>query len=194
MTKNVFKLSEIFYGRPTMVVTIDEPLLITCDEPVILITRDDGTHVQHLPTCGKTARQRAKAAKRPSRNRRRNADTIHMYPSRPGAAQAVEVWLPLSPQALFVIGPRATDGPLQRRLTGADAAELANDVNDRLVRQAYEWVAANPAHPTFHNLPFPAPGPIVQVCGGRTAIARDLDQAPEPRRPSLLGRGWTTSS
>jgi hypothetical protein len=73
-------------------------------------------------------------------------------------------------------------------LTGAEAVALADDVNGRLIEQAYEWVAANPGYPTFHELPFPAPGPIIQVCDGGTAMSRDLDRPPSPRRPSLLGR------
>jgi hypothetical protein len=71
MTKAVFKLSEVFYGRPRMLVTTDQSLFITCDEPVILVTYGDRSHIRHLPTCGKTARRRTKDAKKPSRNRRR---------------------------------------------------------------------------------------------------------------------------
>jgi len=82
MTKTVFKLSEAFYGRPTMLVTIDEPLFITCDEPVILVTNGDQSHVRHLPTCFESARRRAKDARKPSRNRRRKADTS--MSTRPG--------------------------------------------------------------------------------------------------------------
>lgn len=186
--KAVFRLSEVFYGRPTTLVTIDQPLFITCDEPVILVTYGDRSHVRHLPTCGKTTRRRMKDAKKPSRNRRRKADTVHVYPTRPGAAQAIEVGLPLTPQALLVIGPHNQNRPLRRTLAGAEAVSLADDVNGRLIANAYEWVAAHPAHPTFNELPFPAPGPIIQVCDGGTAISHDLNQPPAPRRPSLLGR------
>jgi hypothetical protein len=188
MTKAVFKLSEVFYGRPTMLVTLDQPLFITCDEPVVLVTYGDRSHIRHLPSCSKTARRRAKDAKKPSRNRRRNADTLHVYPTRPGAAQAVEVGLPLTPRTLFVIGPRGENRPLHQAVTGAEAVALADEVNGRLIAHAYEWVAANPVHPTFRELTFPAPGPIIQACDGGTAISRDLDQPPSPRRPSLLGR------
>jgi hypothetical protein len=52
MIKAVFNLSEVFYGRPTTLVTIDQPLFITCDEPVILVTDGDRNHVRHLPTAG----------------------------------------------------------------------------------------------------------------------------------------------
>jgi hypothetical protein len=188
MTKAVVKLSEVFYGRPTTLVTIDQPLFITCDEPIILVTHEGRSHIRHLPTCGNTAKQRKKDARKPSRNRRRNADTIHVYPTRPGAAQAVEVGLPLTPQTLLVLGPRGENGLLHRALIGADAVALADDVNQRLIAQAYDWVAANPSHLTFRELPFPEPGPIIQVCDGGTGMSRDLNQSPSPRRPSLLGR------
>ncbi len=190
MTKTVFKLSEAFYGRPTMLVTIDEPLFITCDEPVILVTNGDQSHVRHLPTCFKSARRRAKDARKPSRNRRRKADTFHGYPTRPGAAQAVEVALPLTPRTLFVVGPRGANGPLHRAANGAEAIALAEDVNEHLIVQAYQWVAANPGHPTFHDMLLPSPGLIVQVCDGGSVFSRDLDQPPSPRGPALLGRDW----
>jgi len=193
MTKVVFRLSDVFYGRPTTLVTIDQPLFITCDEPVILVTDGDRDHVRHLPACGKTARRRRKDAKKPSRNRRRKADILHVYPTRPGAAQAFEVALPLTPRTLFVMGPRNENRPIHRTLTGAEAVALAYDVNGRLIVQAYDWVAASPAHPTFRGLPFPAPGPIIQVCDGGTAMSRDLDGPPSPRRPSLLGRDRPTT-
>jgi hypothetical protein len=83
MASLAFKAAEIFYGRPVTLVTLDRPLFITCDEPVILVVESD--HVQHMPACFKTTRQRIKAAKRPSRGRRRNWDILHYYPTRPGS-------------------------------------------------------------------------------------------------------------
>lgn len=188
MTKTVYRLSDVFYGRPTTLVTIDQPLFITGDEPVILVTHGDRSHIRHLPTCGKTTRQRNKDARKPSRNRRRNTDTLHVYPTRPGAAQAAEVGIPLTPHTLLVIGPPGETRPLHQTRTGAEAVTLADDVNSRLTAQAFNWVAAHPAHPTFRDMPLPAPGPIIQVCDGGTGLSRSLDQPPSPRSPSLLGR------
>src|SRR6266511_4206767 len=74
MSKSAFKISEVFYGRPTMLLTIDQPLFITCDEPIILRTDGDESHVVHLPNCAKSDRRRTKDGRRPSRKRRRKAN------------------------------------------------------------------------------------------------------------------------
>jgi hypothetical protein len=58
MTKSVFKLSEVFFGRPTMLITIDQPLFITADEPVIYVTAGDQSHVRHSPNCFKNQTSR----------------------------------------------------------------------------------------------------------------------------------------
>ncbi|MCY1141640.1 DUF4238 domain-containing protein [Actinoplanes sp. Pm04-4] len=189
MTKMVPRLSELFFDRPALLVTLDQPLFITCDEPVVLVT-DGSSHIKHAASCFKTQKQRRKAARRPSRNRLRNADIVHVYPTRPTAGTAVEVALPLSPRTLLVLGPRGMAGPLTVSLNGAEAMTYANDVNARLIDQAYGWVAAHPDHPTFRSLEFPPPGPLVQACDGGTKFSQDLDKAPNPRRPELLGRSW----
>ncbi|MFG1747581.1 MULTISPECIES: DUF4238 domain-containing protein [Micromonospora] len=189
LAKNAPKVAEAFFGRPAMLVTIDQPLFITCDEPVVLRTHGDVSHVQHLPSGAKPQRRRKKDARKPSRSRARNADTVHVYPSRPGVAQAHEVALPLTPRALLVIGPPdGVDVAPHRLLRGEAAVALAKDVNSRLLTHAYQWVAAHPAHPTFTNMELPEPGPIVQACDGGTPFARELQQPPAPRQPELLGR------
>jgi len=188
MTSMVFKLAEVLYGRPVTLVTLDRPLFITCDEPVILAV--EGDHVRHLPGCFKTTKQRIKARRRPSRTRRRNWDTVHWYPSRPGVAQADEVALTISPRSTLVVGPRAKPAPLQVPMDGDDATEFADEVNRRLIDQAYIWVAAHPEHATFADLEFPPPKPILQACDGGTALARDLAKPPEKRYPERLGQRW----
>src|SRR4051794_25051961 len=82
LTKNAPKVAQAFFGRPATLITIDQPLFITCDEPVILRTRGDASHVRHLPSCAEAQRRRKKDARKPSRSRVRNADTVHVYPSR----------------------------------------------------------------------------------------------------------------
>lgn len=119
----------------------------------------------------------------------RHADIIHAYPTRPGVAQASEIAIPLTPRALFVLGPRgAPQRPLQLAADTGEAAEIATEINTNLLAHAYQWVAANPDHPSFADLVFPEPGPIIQVCDGGTPFARNLDQPPTPRLPQLLGR------
>jgi hypothetical protein len=184
------KLAEALFDRPVTLLTIDQPLFITCDEAVILLTEDDADHVRHLPSCFKTQRQRQRSARKPRRQRRtRHVDTIHTYTTRPGVGQASEVAIPLTPHHLLVLGPRgAPQEHPHRRAEGDDASTIAEDVNTRLLTHAYLWVAAHPAHPTFTDVVFPAPRPIIQVCDGNTSFARDLDRPPTPRQPQLLGR------
>lgn len=190
MTKLAPRISEAFFFRPTTLITIDQPLFITCDEPVILAMDGDESHVRHAASCHRSTRRRKKDARKPSRARLRNADIIHIYPTRPGAAQATEVGLPLTPRTLLVLGPRGMATPLRCSITGADAVALADDVNARLVEHAYNWVASHPDHSTFRSMPFPPPGPIVRTCDGGTAASRQMERAPSPRRPELLGRGF----
>lgn len=183
-----FKSTELLYRRPVTLVTLDRPLFITCDEPVILVA--EGDHVRHMPSCFKTTRQRIKAAKRPSRRRRRNWDLLHYYPSRPGLGQAEEIALPISPQSILVLGPKGRPAPLHIHFTGDDADETADEVNVHLVDHAYMWVAAHPDHATFADMEFPPPKPIIQACDGGTAMARALGQPPENRSPARLTGRW----
>jgi hypothetical protein len=48
-------------------------------------------------------------------------DLLHVYPTRPGALQAIEVGLPLTPRSLLVLGPPGANGPTQRTVTGTEA-------------------------------------------------------------------------
>jgi hypothetical protein len=188
MGSAAFKLAETLYGRPVTLVTLDRPLFITCDEPVILAV--EGDHVRHVPACFKTTKQRIKASKRPSRHRRRNWDIVHCYPSRPGLGQATAVAVPISPRSILVLGPKTSPAPLHVRLNGVDATEFADEVNRRLIDQAYVWAAANPDHATFADMEFPPPQPILRACDGGTAMARALDRPPEKRNPERLSNTW----
>ena len=67
-----------------------------------------------------------------------------------------------------------------------DATEIADDVNSRLIDQAYLWVAARSDHATFADMEFPPPKPLIQACDGGTALARALDQPPEKRYPERM--------
>jgi hypothetical protein len=150
---------------------------------------DDESHMRHAASCHRSTRRRKRDGRNPGRNRQRNADIIHIYPTRPGAAQTTEVGLPLTPRTSLILRPRGMTTPLRCSITGADAVALADDVNARLVEHADNWVAAHPDHPTLRSMPFPPPGPVVWTCDGGTSASRQTEQAPSPRRPELLGRG-----
>lgn len=188
ITRAAFKLAERLYARPVTMVTLDQPYLVTCDEPVVLVT--EGDHVRHLPGCTRSRKRRLEAARRPSRGRRRNADIVHFYPTRPGVAQADELAWPISPASVLVLGPRHLPAPLHVRLDGEEATQFAEDLNRRLVEQAYIWVAAHPGHATFRELDFPPPKPLVQVCDGGSPISRALDHPPAVRQPERLSNRW----
>ena len=80
--------------------------------------------------------------------------------------------------------------PLHVRLEGDEATEFADDVNRRMIDQAYMWVASHPDHATFADMEFPPPKPVIQACDGGTAMARALDQPPEKRSPERLSSRW----
>lgn len=186
MCRSLPLMTRAFLGRPITIVTLDAPLFITCDDPVIGLTDTD--HVIHLPSCAKNTRRRRKDARKPSRNRSRNADILHIYPTHPPAAATPQAALTLSSYALLVVGPQGEFAGDPTHLTGAGAEEAAALINARLAGQAYGWVAAHPDHPTFMSMNFPEPGPLMNVCDGGTAIAARLTGPPSPRNPALLGR------
>jgi Protein of unknown function (DUF4238) len=180
-------------------VTIDRPLFITGDEPVILEMPDGVSHVQHLPTCSPPDRRGVRSSRR--RGNLAYGDTVHSYPNRPGVEQAAEVAIPLTPQALLVLGTKAEpQGTPHYHPAGADAMSPADKVNGRVLAYAYQWVAAHPEHPSFAGMVFPDLEPVIRVCDGGSQFAHDLDRPPDPRQPQLLGRPgsyadlWKSSS
>ena len=186
MCRTLPLMTAAFLGRPITLITLDAPLFITCDEPVI--GHSDTDHVQHLPSCAQTNRKRRKNQRKPSRTRRRKADILHIYPTHTPPAAAPEAALALTPRTLLVIGVPGEAAAVPIRLTATDANDLADYINGRLVEQAFNWIAAHPDHPTFETMALPAPGPLLNVCDGGTAIAKSLAGPPMPRRPALLGR------
>lgn len=191
-TKNAPKLAEALFDRPTTLLTIDSPLFITADEPVILEMAGNASHVQHLATCYQTPGRDRQGIGMPDSTQLKHGDTIHVYPSRPGVDQAAAVAIPLNPRTLLTLGPKGEhQGQPHHHLHGEEAMDLAEDVNALLITHAYQWVAAHPEHRTFAGMVFSEPTPIIQVCDGGTQFARDLDRPPEPRQPQLRGRrGW----
>jgi hypothetical protein len=183
------RLTEYIASRPLTHVIIDQPLFITCDEPVLNSFVEE--HFKHLPSCDVTQKQRKRRARKARQRKEHSRETIHIYPTRPsGVAVAEEVAIAASPSSLLLLGGINQSAPPEVLLRGSEAAELADEVNRLLIEQAYDWVAAHPDHPTFRSFVFPAPGPILKVCDGGTAIAKSLAKAPEPRRPQRLRRDW----
>jgi hypothetical protein len=161
--------------RPAQVMRLDAPLLVICDEPVLI---DIDEHVQHLPECSFSQgalrrRQRREAGNRPFQQ------TVHVWPTRPsGVERADAIAMPLSPSTLIVLGRIGEAVEPDQLIIGDEAQDLANEVNTALVAQAYEWVAARPSHPTFSNWTFPLAGPLLGVCDGGSIMSEQLRSAP----------------
>lgn len=173
--------------RPLCMIEVDRPLFIVCDEPVLVIGGDDEGH---QPECFLSERQRRRQRGRTfAPGAPEVSELVHLRPTRPsGVGVAEEVAMPLSPRQLLLFGPRGGRLLSSLRLSGADADELAADVQQRLLQQAYVWVAAHPDHQPFESLELPEPGPLLEVCDGGTPLAQSLRGAPSPRGPERLRR------
>jgi hypothetical protein len=162
--------------RPVQVIFLDAPLLVICDEPVLV---DIDQHVRHLPGCKLSERELRRQQRQQPGSDGTFRQPIHVWPVRPsGVLHADALAMPLSPAALLALGP--VGAPLQPVLsiTGDEARDLAAEVNAALLSQAYEWVAASPDHPTFCTWTFPPPGPIIGVCDGGSIMSQQLKTAP----------------
>ena len=104
-------------------------------------------------------------------------------------ADAVEVALPLTPKSVLFLGPKGTSAEPRVQMRGSDAENLAETLNAHVIAQSLSWVAANPEHPSFASVDFPASGPLIAVCDGGSVMSDQLKRAPQPRRPRLL-RDW----
>jgi hypothetical protein len=181
-----FEIFKSLLSRPVQIVQLDAPLLVICDEPVLV---DIDNHVRHLPACsvrqGKLRRQQ-----RQTEGKGTFRQIVHVWPTRPSGVQAAEaVAMPLSPSALLVLGQPGEQAQYQLRLTGDEARDVAHEVNMALVDQAYEWVAAHPGHPSFADWTFPPPGPLIGICDGGSVMSEQLRAAP-PHRWQRLRKDW----
>ena len=158
MCRTVEHLAAHISNRPLTLVTLDQPLLVTGDEPVIVNVGPD--HIQHKPDCFITrkelARRRREAGKGSGKT---SGQVVHISHSPSGVADAIEIALPLSPRSILFLGAGGHGEP-HASLRGAEAAHLASAVNQHVITQCLSWVAANPEHPFFADLEFPPPRPV----------------------------------
>lgn len=188
MCQTTETLAPYVADRPLSVVFLDQPLLITSDEPVIVKPGTD--YPKHKPDCFITKKQLAERRRTGMKSGKEWGQIIHVYFTRPsGVADAVEIALPLTPKSILFLGPTGAVGELQARLRGTDAEDLARRANEQVITQSLSWVAAHPAHPYFASMKFPPPSPLIAVCDGGSVMSQKLKDAPEPRRPRFL-RDW----
>lgn len=157
--------------RPLTVVTIDKPLLIMGDEPVILL--HDGP--RHKVNANGYANVIG-----PDIDPR---DIVQFHSPGGGLAEASEIAIAVSPTALLVYGQKNEkwDGPAQR-INGRAAAAAAKEHNQAVIDGAIDWVAAHPDHAGFGSMKMPAPIPIVTVIDGGSQMARRANRTKD-RRP-----------
>jgi Protein of unknown function (DUF4238) len=174
--------------RPVQIARIDAPLFVTCDEPVVVDVED---HVKHVPDCSITPRELRRRRARAAAAGTTYQQIFHIWPTRPSGVDVADaIAMPLTPSALLVLG-RVGEQPIPEVFfEGKDARELADDVNEALVGQAYEWVAARPDHPSFSKWTFPPPGPLFGVCDGGSVMGQQLAAVPL-HRWQRLRRDWT---
>lgn len=170
--------------RPVAVVGLDEPRLLTCDEPVIVT--GDGTP-RHTKYCS-LSHKRLRLLLRKHRQRGKEmTEIIHFWPTRPrGIALAAEVILPLSTTRALVLGPRGATSPGFMQLAGDRARAFAAALNGEVIDNAYAWVAGHPRDEEFRRMTLPEPGPILNVCGGWDVAAEGLRCVPSPHAPQRL--------
>jgi hypothetical protein len=177
-----YEIFRCLLPKPEQIARIDAPLFVTCDEPVLV---DNDDHVQHLPECSLT-REQLRRRKRATASGATYRQIIHVWPTRPAGVQVADaIAMPLTPSALLVLG-RAGEQPVPEVFFhGDEARELAEDVNAALVAQAYEWVVAQPDHPSFRDWMFS----LIGVCDGGSVMSQQLRSAP-PHRWQRLRRDW----
>jgi hypothetical protein len=85
---------------------------------------------------------------------------------------------PSSPKA-----SRTSDSPVNE-----PANEIAADLNERVMAQAYVWAAARPDHPTIADLPLPGRTPLFGICDGVSAASNAIFSVPPSNRTQRLRR------
>lgn len=167
------KVLEVISDRPTTIVTLDRPLFVTCDEPV-LVMGDDDQH--HLPSCTNDV---ADAPTEP-----RAGQVVHLRRTRQSSfATADAIVLPVDPRTAVMYGPPIAQTDPHVHLTSNEATEAAAEVLTYCLHNALDWLAANPSHPSFASAAFPPPQPLISVCDGGTVMGRELGDPMSRRLP-----------
>lgn len=191
-------LVQELFRRPIALVTVDRPLFLIGDEPVIVNILGD--HVHHLPECSMTEeqvqRKLERAPKKKGRRRREVRRTLHLYPTQPrGITEAVEIAMPITPRTLLLFGPATEwDGVVVRdRVSGAEADELAAEINHRITQYSLDVIVGRLDDPSFRAFPIPEPTPILNVCGATGAAKDAVTSVPTRLRPRRLDRRYGRS-
>src|SRR5207245_8989150 len=103
-----YKIHQYLLRRPVLIVWLDAPLLVTCDEPVLI---DVENHVKHLPECTVSKAELARRRRRAKASGGVYGQIVHAWPTRPSGVQIADgIVMPLTPKALLLRG-RAGEQP-----------------------------------------------------------------------------------
>jgi hypothetical protein len=175
---------ECLADRPISVLTLDRPLFFTGDEPVVM-SKPDG---YRAPTPEELA-----SYPRVAEGSAIDAKDLIVTQGHTGAglATADEVLLPISPRSVLVYGRRRDcEGGTWYRVASDAAAAAAAEVNELILENSVDWVAAHPGHPTIRTMNVPTPSPIVTIIDGGTVMGRQARKSVR-RRPHRLRRDET---
>lgn len=172
--------------RPIVLWEIDYPGFITCDEPVLLDAADRPEG--HLPTCHPAADgTRAERRRQTRAQRKQRPQILHVQQTHtPGIDNADEIWLPLDPRRLLVFGPVGSAAPGRVRVVGDEARDVAAEVREHVVRNAYLQVFAHPSYAQLSELRLPPAQGLLNVCGVHPALSSVSTSPPWRARPALL--------
>lgn len=163
--------------RPLTLVDLDQPLLMLADEPLVVI---DEPASEHQPECFLTDSQRQRRLQRALKAGREARELVHLYPTRPSSiAVSDQVAMAVSPTRLLVWGKAGTQPPHYHHLEGAEAIELADDLNRRQIAQAYLWIAARRDHPGIQTMTVPGRTPVFGICDATSAASEAVAAAPK---------------
>jgi hypothetical protein len=194
ISSGVDLLVQELLGRPVCLLTIDRPLFLIGDEPVIVNT--NGDHVTHLPDCFMTDDEFEQKLKRASRKKRRRPREVrrivHMYPTQPrGLHKAIEIAMPISPRTVLWFGPPTTEWDrivVRDMVSGTEADELAARINESIAQYALDVIVGRIEDQSFRTLAIPERTPLLAVCGSSGAAKDAVMSVPERLRPRRLDR------
>jgi hypothetical protein len=191
------ELMPYFMCRPLAVVTLDRPLLYTCDEPVVLNAPNGAFHLADCALTDAEIEQRVRRQLRKLKKRKRGraevrGRTVHFSSTMPtGHGVADEILLAISPRSALLWGP-LTKAPRQEEpvervsLDESEATQFAQMANDAMCAQALDWIISRTDDEAFGSKNFPPPGPLMRVCDGTNAAAAAVNEPPHRFRPHRL--------
>lgn len=171
--------------RPLTLVTITDAVLLIGDEPLVIV--EDDRYVQHGPHCMLSTRDKRRLVDRSMTKGGDWRELINMYPTRPrNLVDADELAMPIAPDAFLLWSPRRESHPRLLELNGDESAEVAAELNRRMISDAYAWIAGHPDDSQIDDVEVPERGPVIAVCTSQTATSTAMKRF--PGRPMRLRR------